>query len=171
MLHLCARPAASGSAHVCCCCDPRRCCTRDVAATYRLLDGAPPELQQRQQQLAHRKQYSAGVIAYNWVVRKHLQGLLHHSVFLSGACAQNPGLHAGRACSCCSCLRAHVQCVQYVCCLHHPLRLPHAPRAQTSTRRHGTARAAPLSCGSSPTFTCTRRRAPTRLPHCPGTTA
>lgn len=54
---------------------------QDVPAAYNLIHNEYGR--SRHQDLAS-KQYSAGVIAFNWCLNRRLDGLLHHNVFLSG---------------------------------------------------------------------------------------
>ena len=63
---------------------------RDVPGAYNLLhsDGRQTSYGQRRRTSLAAKRFSAGVIAYNWVVKDAgFPALLHHNVFLSGAAA------------------------------------------------------------------------------------
>lgn len=62
----------------------------DVPAAYALLDDAAAEERAAQRAAFATAEFSAGVIAYYWSVRRRVEGLSHHNVFLSGACQQQP---------------------------------------------------------------------------------
>jgi phytoene dehydrogenase-like protein len=57
---------------------------RDVPAAYPLLGGDGRQHGRRQHAKLAAKEYSAGVISYNWNVGRRFDQLQHHNVFLSG---------------------------------------------------------------------------------------
>eukprot|EP00873_Tetraselmis_striata_P035269 jgi/Tetstr1/455533/TSEL_042355.t1 len=56
-------------------------CNPDVAASYALLDSARGRAEAAR---VTGLEYSAGVVAFNWVLRARCEGLRHHNIFLSG---------------------------------------------------------------------------------------
>jgi phytoene dehydrogenase-like protein len=57
---------------------------RDLPAAYPLLGGDSQQHGRRQHAKLTAKEYSAGVISYNWNVGRRFDQLQHHNVFLSG---------------------------------------------------------------------------------------
>lgn len=57
---------------------------RDLPAAYPLLGGDSRQHGRQRHAALTAKQYSAGVISYNWSVGRRLDHLQHHNVFLSG---------------------------------------------------------------------------------------
>lgn len=57
---------------------------RDLPAAYPLLGGNAREYGSRRHAALTAKQYSAGVVSYNWSVGRRFDQLQHHNVFLSG---------------------------------------------------------------------------------------
>lgn len=57
---------------------------RDVPAAYSLLGGDGRQHGRRRHAKLTAKEYSAGVISYNWNVGRRFDQLQHHNVFLSG---------------------------------------------------------------------------------------